>query len=301
MRSPRPTFSRARDDNVIAIRRLAITNIRNWKLPGFIVKLGQMPRNPQYQKIHGIILLRKPLREADLLLTVYTKERGKIRVLARGARNSKAKLGTKLQQLYNVELYLAGSGIWPTVTSVTVVDKYLKLRKSLPSLALVFYAAEMTNKLTPDGEQNAKIFDLLHRFLTDVNKHYQKIEFLKESDKIWPPILEKFRLDLLRIMGHGITTRFCAHCGLKIPPGNKVAFSCFAGGVVHLDCGKVFPDTKPISDITCGQLAILDQQALEDVSDLLVGEEGHECLSRFVTFILERDLQSEKFLKQVRE
>src|SRR3989338_6320404 len=102
-----------------------------------------MPRNPKYQKAHAIILSRKPLREADFLLTVYTKEHGKMRVLGRGARKGSAKLGSRLQQLYNVEIYLAGSGIWPTITSVGIIDKYAKMRKSLPALAIAFYVAEL--------------------------------------------------------------------------------------------------------------------------------------------------------------
>ena len=259
-----------------------------------------MPRNPQYQKVHGIILSRKPLREADFLLTVYTRERGKIRVLARGVRRGNAKLAGRLQQLYNSEIYLAGSGIWPVVTSASIIDKYPRIRSSLPALAVSFYAAELTHKLTPDGEENPRVYDLLNRFFIEVNKHHKRLEF-SEGDKTWPPVLEKFRLDLLRIIGHGVTTRFCAHCGLKIPAGRDVAFSCFAGGIVHGECAKFFPDTKTISSLTSGQLAILDQQALEDVSDLSVGEEGHKALSSFVLFLLERDVQSEKFLEKVRE
>lgn len=258
-----------------------------------------MARNPRYQKVHAVILSRKPLKEADLLLTVYTKERGKIRVLARGIRKASAKLAGKLQQLYSTELYLAGSGIWPVVTSVTVTSKYPKLRQSLPALSLAFYASELIMKLTPDAEENARLYDLMERFLSELNRSHKKIEFT-EKDKTWPPLLEKFRLDLLRIIGHAVTTRFCAHCGLKLTPSAEAAFSCFAGGVVHADCGHPYPDVRPIGQVTAGQLAILDQQALEDVEDLLVNEEGHACLGDFITFLLERDIQSEKFLEQVR-
>ena len=258
-----------------------------------------MARNPRYQKIHGIILARKPLREADLLLTVYTRERGKIKVLARGVRKGTAKLAGRLQQLYNVELYLAGTGLWPTVTSATVIDKYSKVRTLLPVLSLAFYAAELIIKLTPEGEDNPRVYELLDRYLIELGKNSRKIKF-DGQDKSWPPILEKFRLDLLRIIGHGVTVRFCAHCGVKITPGADVGFSCFAGGVVHNDCGR-YPDTKSLSSIASGQLAILDQQALEDVVDLVIGEEGHKSLSDFVTFLLEREVQSEKFLEQVRE
>jgi DNA repair protein RecO (recombination protein O) len=259
-----------------------------------------MSRDPKYQKVHAIILSRKPLREADYLLTVYTRERGKIRVLARGVRKQNAKLASRLQQLYNVELYLAGNGIWPVVTSVSVVEKYAKLRQNLSALSLAFYASELVTKLTPDEESNLRIYDLLHRFLSELSRTYKKIDF-EEMEKAWPPILEKFRLDLLRIIGHGVTVRFCAHCGIKVAPASPVGFSCFAGGIVHADCGKHFPDTKNISDITAGQLALLDQQALEDVSDLLVNEEGHKSLSNFVVFLLERDVQSERFLEKVRD
>lgn len=257
-----------------------------------------MTRNPKYQKVHAIILSRKPLREADFLLTVYSREQGKMRLLARGMRQARAKLVGRLQQLYNVEVYLAGASLWPTVTSATVLEKYTRLRRSLPALAMAFYAAELVIKLTPDAQPNGRIYDLLNRFFLEINGHGRKTEF-NEQGRIWPPVLEKFRLDLLRILGHGITTRFCAHCGIKIPAGSEAAFSSFAGGVIHIDCGKHFPDTKRIGSVTAGQLAILDQQAMEDVGDLTVGEEGHGCLSDFVVFLLERDVQSEKFMEKV--
>lgn len=258
-----------------------------------------MARDPKYQKIHAVILSRKPLKESDYLLTVYSKERGKLKVLARGMRKQNAKLAGRLQQLYNVELYLAGSGIWPTVTSASVIDKYPKLRANLEALSLSFYAAEMVTKLTIDDEENPRIYDLLNRFLLELNRTQKKIDF-SNVERTWPPILEKFRLDLLRIIGHAVTVRFCAHCGLKVAPASKVSFSCFGGGVVHAECGRNFPDTKHISDITAGQLALLDQQALEDVGDLVVGEEGHRCISNFVSFLMEREVQSERFLEKIR-
>jgi len=257
-------------------------------------------RNPKYQKIHAIILSRKPLREADFLLTVYSKERGKIRVLARGVRKAQAKLSGRLQQLYNVEVYLAGGGIWPTVTSASVVSKYPNLRMSLPALSLAFYAAELITKITPDAEENHRLYELVDRYLSELNRVYKSIKFT-QRDRTWPPVLEKFRLDTLRIIGHGVTTRFCAHCGVKVSPQGEAAFSSFAGGIVHVDCGRSFPDTKKISGVTSGQLALLDQQSLEDVEDLIVGQEGHKCLSDFVNFIIEREVHSEKFLEEVRE
>src|SRR3989338_3976436 len=259
-----------------------------------------MARNPKYQKAHCLILSRKPLREADFLLTVFSREQGKIRVLARGVRKANAKLAGRLQQLYNVEIYLAGSSLWPTVTSVSIINKYPKIRQSLSALAIAFYAAELVTKLTPDAEINARIYELLDRFYSELNSQSKNIEF-SEKDRTWPPILEKFRLDLLRIVGHGVTTRFCAHCGVKIAAGEATAFSSFAGGGVRTGFGKIFTDTRLVSEITAGQLAILDQQALEDVADLTVGEEGHRCISDFVVFLLERDVQSERFMEKMRQ
>ena len=116
-------------------------------------------------KTTGIVLRRIDFGEADQMVHILTQDQGKVTVLAKGARRLKSRFLGKLELLSYVKLtYFQGRGLGHLneVESKTPIQETdLNLR----SRSLLFYVAEVTHKLIPDGQECGPTFELLHDFL----------------------------------------------------------------------------------------------------------------------------------------
>ena len=121
-------------------------------------------------KTKGIILRKINFGEADQILTILTKDEGKISALAKGARRLKSKFLGKLELFYNVDLnYFQGREL----AHLNEVESFVLLQEEnldLKSRSLLFYMAEATHKLVPEGQECQKIYDLLKEVLI----HFEK-------------------------------------------------------------------------------------------------------------------------------
>ena len=119
----------------------------------------------RYAKLEGIILKKQNYKEADQILTVWTRQSGKIRCLARGVRLNKSRLAYSLADLAQVEIQLAGRNL-PTLIGVSPVRQFRTLVQDLKKTAMAFYAAELMMKMTADEHPNPQAFELLSDFLS---------------------------------------------------------------------------------------------------------------------------------------
>lgn len=213
----------------------------------------------KYRKLTGFILKKQNYHESNQIVTIWTRETGKIRFLARSVRLNKSKLGYNLQDFSLVEIELAGNRSLPTVISVQPVNHFKVIKKDLTRIGPAFYACELMLKMTADEHPNPEAFDCLQDFFN----------FLDQKD-VLPArqyqALEVFTLNLLQSLGFGIRL----HSEFPVPADLKL----------HLDSLQKagFADLERLNhswEIT-GQL--------------------HEVIRRFVEFILERNLRSESFL-----
>lgn len=147
-----------------------------------------------YSKYTGVILKNFPLNEADELLTIYTKETGKLRVLARGARRIQSRLAGALQSLNEIEFETAGSarrsGALPTVISARILTMNDYLRQNLKKFAFALIGIETLYRMTADGQESPEGYRALTGFLRDLGES-------KDENKE----VRNFQLQLLKIMG----------------------------------------------------------------------------------------------------
>lgn len=123
-----------------------------------------------YHKYTGIILKNFPLGETDELLTIYTREAGKLRVMARGVHRIKSRLAGVLQCLNEVEFETArgsksGSSGIPILISARIKSMNAYLREDLKKFAFALVGVETLYRLTPDQEPQAAAYDELLAFL----------------------------------------------------------------------------------------------------------------------------------------
>jgi DNA repair protein RecO (recombination protein O) len=118
----------------------------------------------------GFVLARRNFGEADRILSIYTKNIGRISLMAKGIRRPKSKKRGHLEIFSLVKFQaITGHGI-DLMTEADIIDDFKDIRKSLAKVSLAYYFMEVIGKITHEGEPNTDLFNLLLDFLNTLNK-----------------------------------------------------------------------------------------------------------------------------------
>lgn len=143
-------------------------------------------------KTEGIIIKKTNSGEFDRLLTVYSKDFGKILVKAKSVRKNQSKLKGYLELfLYNHLMIAQGRGL-DVVTGAEIIDGFFDLHRDLPSLAVAHYFSELIDGLVTEPEKDENIWQLL---LLSFNQLNQKKDIR--------PIVDSFEDLLTNFLGYG--------------------------------------------------------------------------------------------------
>jgi DNA repair protein RecO (recombination protein O) len=181
-------------------------------------------------KTEGVVLRSLRYSEADRILHLYTRDRGRIGAIAKGIRKTKSRFGARLEPLSHVELVLhEGSGELQTVTGVDLIASHHETRENSYRLAAALIGAEAMLRLFGEPEANARAFEALARFLDLID------DAPVPEDPSRPeldPLALSFQLKLLWLSGYLPHVTACVECGT---PDGLSGFSARAGGAV---CGS---------------------------------------------------------------
>lgn len=157
-------------------------------------------------KTEGIILFQKSFGEADRLLTVFSKDYGKMQVIAKGVRKVTSRKAGSLDTFNHVWLVLAQGRNLDLITEVAVKETFSRWRKNLVGVGMAYYLAELVKRLTAEGQENEAVFELLREFLGRIGKEKPK------------KLIRGFEEKLLSELGFGVPER------LRSKDGSLVAF-----------------------------------------------------------------------------
>lgn len=169
----------------------------------------------------AIVLRTYPLREADLLVTLFTRAEGKVRGVARSAKKSKRRFGGALEPLTHVRAYYddrEGQEL-SRLDSCDVIDSPLASEVSYPRAVALGHVAELLDELLPDREANDAVFRLTLSVLGDLR-----------GPDVWMPVTY-FELWLTRLMGYLPELSECIVCGRKLE-GSLAFFHALADGLM---------------------------------------------------------------------
>ncbi len=181
-----------------------------------------------YQKTEAFILYSRNAAEADRIVTMFSRDYGKIQAKVKGIRNIKSRYGASLEQFSRgtFELYCPPKGGWPLIINCHIHDQYRNLKKDLKCFSLANYLIEVIDKLTPYREYNPAVFILLFRVF----------KFLKEARKkevvLWMAILKFFK-----ITGWQLQWEQCIFCQKKTP-FVPIYFNAREGGIICPSCAS---------------------------------------------------------------
>lgn len=123
-------------------------------------------------KSEAIVLKTVDFSESSIIATLFTREKGKVAVIAKGARKPKNKFAAFLVvgQLLEVVYYSKESRSVQTLSDVSYSEKLNSLRVDIEKMALMMSAMELTNQVLHENEVNTPLFDFLKRSLVWVDK-----------------------------------------------------------------------------------------------------------------------------------
>ncbi|HUJ10508.1 MAG TPA: DNA repair protein RecO [Verrucomicrobiae bacterium] len=119
------------------------------------------------ERADGIVLRKQPVTESSLIVTWYTREFGKLKTLAKGARRPKGPFQGKIDLFYHDEIVFLPSrrSDLHLLHDCFLETPHKRLRESMDSLAAASYACELVDLATEPEDPNAKVFELLAAIL----------------------------------------------------------------------------------------------------------------------------------------
>ncbi|HKU59467.1 MAG TPA: DNA repair protein RecO [Gaiellaceae bacterium] len=176
-------------------------------------------------KTDAIVLRSMRYSEADRILHLYTRGRGRIGAIAKGIRKTKSRFGARLEPLSHVELMLhEGSGELQTVTGVDLKQSHRAAREDPYRLGVGLIGAEAMLRLFGEPEANEKAFTALARFLDALDDLPPAA-----TDAALEPLVLSFQLKLLWVAGYLPHLTGCVECGAA---DDLVGYNARAGGAV---------------------------------------------------------------------
>ena len=181
--------------------------------------------NPMASRESEAIVLRTyPLREADLLVTFFTRLEGKVHGVARSAKKSKRRFGGALEPLTYVRAFydVRERRELARLDSCEVLESPMASEVSYPRAVALGHIAELLDELLPDHEANDAIFRLTLSVLN-----------VLDGPEIWMPVTY-FDLWLTRLVGFLPELTECVVCGRSLN-GDRAYFHALADGLMCAD------------------------------------------------------------------
>ncbi|MDQ7849778.1 MAG: DNA repair protein RecO [Armatimonadota bacterium] len=170
-------------------------------------------------KAEAVVLRHRPLGEADRVLTLFTREYGRLSAVARGVRRPSSKRSGALEPFSHLRLLLArGRGALDVVAQVEVVEGTGALRTDLRRFGQAALLAELVEAATPEREPQPGLFHLL----------VEALRLLRRPEET--PAVLWFGLHLVSLAGFQPALERCAVGGEET--GSAPAWSHPLGGVV---------------------------------------------------------------------
>ncbi len=140
-------------------------------------------------KTEGIIIKRRNFGEADRILTVFTKNKGKISIVAKGVRKINSRRSPHIE-LLNLSLLTLHDGRMPILTEAETLNYFSSLKNDLKKAGYAFYICELVDGLLAEHQENRAVFSLIQNTL-----------FKMEEDADPSLIISKFEQELLGLLG----------------------------------------------------------------------------------------------------
>ena len=247
---------------------------------------------PRVYRSEALTLRKMPLGEADLIVTFFTRENGKLQAVGKGARKNSSKLVGHLEPLTQVNLSLARGRSLDIVTQAQVVTNFPPLKDHLDAITKGLYLAELVDGFGSESQPNLPLYQLSLDTLHSI---------ARDPDSDLP--LRYFELRLLQASGLMPELYHCVECRNPLQE-NKHRFSPNVGGVLCLDCSPAEARIRPLSVRALKVLRLFHRGRQAEALGLRLNpslsQELKTLLASTVSYWLEKEIRSTSLLERLR-
>jgi DNA repair protein RecO (recombination protein O) len=237
------------------------------------------------EKALALVVRTTDWSETSRICTLWTRELGKVRALAKGGRRLKSNFEVALDLLTvcSIVFLRKSSGGLDLLTEAQVVERFPRLRSDLTALYAAYYVAELLGDWTEDYDPHPALFDETRATLRELGTAAGQTGLR----------LARFELVLLRELGYRPVLENCIVCGRGMEgqvEGRRLGFSVAAGGVVCADCQLKQRDSRPLSGPAWQALRALEEsgEAWQYDWPAAVRGELRQLLGQYVTYRMGR-------------
>src|SRR6202140_1148225 len=223
----------------------------------------------------AIVLRTYPLREADLLVTLFARAEGKVRGVARSAKQSKRRFAGALEPLTYVRAYYEDRERQELarLDSCEVLETPLAFEVGYARAVALGHVAELLDELLPEREANDAVFRLALSVIAGLR-----------GPEVWMPVTY-FELWMTRLMGYLPELSECIVCGRELN-GSRAYFHALTDGLLCADDKRLASsEISPDSRILAAQMF---RAPLESFSG--PGKQGND-LRKFLIQTLQRHIE----------
>jgi DNA repair protein RecO (recombination protein O) len=194
----------------------------------------------------ALIIRTIPFQETSSIVKLFTRDQGKIAVIAKGARRLKSQLRGYLEPLCHVEAiyYYKNTRDIQTLSKIDLIHAYLSDAQEINSSLYGLAVLETVDKTIRDHEHDEEVFTATVRTLDTMDRQPHNCQVLFIG----------FLQIIADILGYRLNTKNCYRCKRPLTTAE------YSRGSGQLFCEKCIPQTTPEFRLTEKDLAFLDSR-----------------------------------------
>ena len=248
-------------------------------------------RQAKTYNCEGLVLRRSKTGEHDLMVSLFTKEQGKVRALAMGAARPNSTRGPLLEPLTLGRYQLRRGQDIDFVMEALGIDTMPEVKENPTTLARAMTMTEIVEALNEEYEESPEVLELAAnciRALPDARDPDGPVRY--------------FQFHALRLNGTEPEIYLCCECGDDIQP-NRHRMSIPLGGSICHECDPPEANLRPLSLRAMKVLRMLHREDLDKACDILlhprVGREIQTLMRDMITYHAARDIRPQTYLDNI--
>jgi DNA repair protein RecO (recombination protein O) len=204
------------------------------------------------EKTLAIVIRVVEFSESSCVVTLFTRNFGKIAALAKGARRPKSPFESALDLLAVCRIVFLhkSSEALDLLTEAKLERRFRAASRDLSRLYAAYYVAELLREMTDNGDPHAELFDAATEALSDLDGQADVAR-----------VVLRYEMTSLRLLGHLPALHGCAACGREIEVTGRVLFGLLAGGLL---CEQCRPGQRQVVNMTAAAVGVLRQFAASE-------------------------------------
>lgn len=200
------------------------------------------------EKTRAVVIRASPFGETSSVVSLYCREFGKLRALAKGAWRPKSGFdgGLDLLSTSQVLVLRKSTGGLDLLTEASLESRF-RVGTSLAAVLGGLRVAELLDALTADADPQPELFEVAHATV-------RRLSGWQEDEAAIPTIVAAFEVAVLSLTGHAPVLDHCVECHGPLPQGPRTAFGMLDGGTL---CDRCRRGRRGVVSVSAAALATI--------------------------------------------